>query len=74
MRRPDYRWIILAIGFAILFFNGGSRSALGLMLKPMVDDLEWSRTALSTGATVYMVVSAMAMPFVGRLADRYDLR
>ena len=74
MRRPDYRWIILAIGFVVLFFNGGSRSALGLMLKPMVDDLDWSRSALSLGITVYMVVSALAMPFVGRLADRYDLR
>ena len=29
MRRTDYRWIILATGFAILFFNGGSRSAWG---------------------------------------------
>jgi MFS family permease len=74
MRRPDYRWIILAIGFTILFFNGGSRSALGLMLKPMVDDLEWSRSALSMGITAYMVVSALAMPFVGRLSDRYELR
>ena len=74
MRSPDYRWIILATGFVVLFFNGGSRSALGLMLKPMVDDLEWSRSALSLGITAYMVVSALAMPFVGRLADRYDLR
>ena len=74
MRRTDYRWIILGTGFAILFFNGGSRSTLGLMLKPMVDDLEWSRSALSLGITAYMVVSALAMPFVGRLADRYDLR
>ncbi len=74
MRRPDYRWIILTIGFVVLFFNGGSRSALGLMLKPMADDLDWSRSALSLGITVYMVVSALAMPFVGRLADRYDLR
>ncbi len=74
MRRIDYRWIILGTGFAILFFNGGSRSALGLMLKPMVDDLLWSRSVLSLGATAYMLVSAAAMPFVGRLADRYDLR
>ena len=74
MRRADYRWIILSAGFAILFFNGGSRSALGLMLKPMVDDLGWSRTALSLGITAYMLVSALAMPFVGRLADRHDLR
>ena len=74
MRRPDYRWIILAVGFTVLFFNGGSRSALGLMLKPMVDDLDWTRSTLSLGATAYMLVSALAMPFVGRLADRYDLR
>ena len=74
MRRTDYRWIILATGFAILFFNGGSRSALGLMLKPMGDDLEWSRSALSLGITAYMLISALAMPFVGRLADRFDMR
>ena len=74
MRRTDYRWIILATGFAILFFNGGSRSALGLMLKPMGDDLEWSRSALSLGIAAYMLVSALAMPFVGRLADRFDMR
>ena len=74
MRRTDYHWIILATGFAILFFNGGSRSALGLMLKPMGDDLEWSRSALSLGITAYMLVSALAMPFVGRLADRFDMR
>ena len=74
MRRTDYRWFILATGFAVLFFNGGSRSALGLMLKPMGDDLDWSRSALSLGVTAYMAVSALAMPFAGRLADRYDLR
>ena len=74
MRRIDYRWIILTTGFMILFFNGGSRSALGLMLKPMGDDLDWTRSALSSGITAYMLVSALAMPFVGRLADRYDLR
>ena len=74
MRRIDYRWIILITGFMILFFNGGSRSALGLMLKPMGDDLDWSRSVLSSGITAYMLISALAMPFVGRLADRYDLR
>ena len=74
MRRIDYRWIILGAGFAILFFNGGSRSALGLMLKPMGEDLMWSRSVLSLGVTAYMLISAAAMPFVGRLADRYDLR
>ena len=74
MRGTNYHWVILTAGFAILFFNGGSRSALALMLKPMAEDLGWTRSVLSLGITEYMLVSALAMPFVGRLADRYELR
>ena len=74
MNRIDYRWLILGAGFAILFFSGGSRFAFGLMLKPMSEDLEVSRTTLSVAVTMFMVVSAVAMPFVGRLVDRWSLR
>ena len=74
MRRADYSWLILAAGFAILFFSGGSRFAFGLMLKPMSEDLEVSRSTLSLAVTMFMVVSAVAMPFVGRLVDRWSLR
>ena len=74
MRRIGYGWAALAIGFLVLFFSGGSRHALGLMLKPMSDDLDWSRSTLSLAITCFMLVSAFAMPFAGRLADRYELR
>ena len=74
MRRPDYSWLILGAGFLILFFSGGSRFAFGLMLKPMSEDLEVSRSTLSLAVTMFMVVSAVAMPFVGRLVDRWSLR
>ncbi len=74
MKRPDYSWAILAAGFAILFFSGGSRFAFGLMLKPMSEDLGISRSTLSLAVTMFMVVSAVAMPFVGRLVDRWSLR
>ena len=74
MRRPNYSWLILGAGFVILFFSGGSRFAFGLMLKPMSEDLEVSRSTLSLAVTMFMVVSAVAMPFVGRLVDRWSLR
>ena len=74
MRRPDYSWLILAAGFSILFFSGGSRFAFGLMLKTMSEDLDVSRSTLSLAVTLFMVVSALAMPFVGRLVDRWSLR
>ena len=74
MRRLDYRWIILGAGFTILFFSGGGRFAFGLMLKPMSEELGVSRSTLSLAVTMFMVVSAVAMPFVGRLLDRWSMR
>ena len=74
MRRPHYSWVILATGFSILFFSGGSRFAFGLMLKPMSEDLDVSRSTLSLAVTTFMVVSALALPLVGRLVDRWSLK
>ena len=74
MRAIKYGWVIVATGFVVHFFGGGSRFSFGLMLKPMVDDLEWSRTTVSLLVTCFMLVSALAMPAAGRLADRYSLK
>ncbi len=74
MRRIDYGWVILCAGFAALFVNSGSRMAFGLLLKPMTEDLGWSRSSLSLAATVFFCASALAMPLLGRLVDRRSLR
>ena len=74
MRRIDYTWVILAAGFAALFVNSGSRFAFGLVLKPMTEDLGWSRSELSLAATTFFTVSALAMPVLGRVVDRGSLR
>ena len=74
MRRINYAWVILATGFAVLFFSSGSRFAFGLLLKPMSEDLELSRSALSLAATCFMIVGAVTMPFVGRLVDSFSVR
>ena len=65
---------VLAAGFTVLFFGSGSRFAIGLLLRPMVDDLGWSRSTLSLGVGLFMVVSALCLPVAGRLSDRYSLR
>lgn len=74
MRRINYAWIILATGFTVLFFSSGSRFAFGLLLKPMSEDLELSRSALSLAATCFMIVGAVTMSFVGRLVDSFSAR
>ena len=65
---------VLILAFLLLLFNGGSRFTIGLTLKPMANDLDWSRTTLSLTVTVFMVVSAVVLPFIGRLVDRYNLK
>ena len=65
---------VLAAAFLVLFVSGGSRFAIGLTLKPMADDLGWSRSTLGLTVAVFFVVSASCMFLAGRLADRYSLR
>ena len=48
--------------------------AFGLLLVPMSEDLGWSRSSLSLALTTFLVVSALAMPFVGRIVDRGNIR
>ena len=74
MLRLNYSHVILATGFAILFFSTGTRFAFGLALIPMTEDLGMSRSALSSALTLFMLVSALAMPIVGRLIDRHSIK
>ena len=74
MKRPNPAFFVLAAGFVLLLFNGGSRFIMGLTLGPMTDDLGWSRSTLSLTVTVFLVVSSLALPIAGRLIDRYDAR
>ncbi len=65
---------ILIIGFLVLFVGGGSRFAIGLVLKPMAEELDWTRGVFGAAAAIFLVVSSICMFASGRLADRYSLR
>lgn len=62
--------LILVAGFLTLFVTGGARFAVGLMLKPIVEDLGWLRSDIGLAVALYQVVSAAAMFAAGYLADR----
>ena len=74
LRKVPTSWVILGTGFTVLFFGGGAMFAFGLLLVPMSEDLGWSRSSLTLALTTFMVVSALAMPFVGRIVDGGNLR
>lgn len=66
--------LVIAVGFLVLFVGGGARFAVGLIFKPMVDDLGWTRGELGLAVGLFLVVSAFATFIAGRLADRLDAR
>lgn len=58
----------------MLFVAGGGRFAVGLTLKPIVDELHWDRSDLGLAVALFQVVSAVAMFVFGRMADRSSPR
>jgi len=66
--------LVLAAGFLVLFIAGGSRFAVGLTLRPIVDDLGWDRSDIGLAVAVFQFVSAGATFVAGQLADRTGLR
>ncbi len=62
--------LVLIVGFAVLFLAGGGRFAVGLTLRPIVDELGWGRSELGLAVALFQVVSAAAMFAAGYLADR----
>jgi len=66
--------LVLLCGFVILFIGGGARFAIGLTLKPIVEEFGWTRSALGAAVAVFQIVSAVAMFWAGRLADRKSPR
>ena len=62
--------LVLVAGFLVLFISGGSRFAVGLTLKPIVDNFGWGRSELGLAVALFQVVSAAAMFVAGHLADR----
>ena len=58
----------------VLFIGGGARFAIGLTLKPIVEQFGWGRSELGIAVALFQLVSAVAMLVAGHLADRISPR
>ena len=63
--------VALVCGGIILTLAMGLRHPLGLFLKPMVFDLQWTRETFSIALALQNLIWGVAQPFTGAIADRY---
>lgn len=69
--RLFYGWYVLAASFVILFLNAGARFIIGVMVKPIGAEFDWSRGEITSAIFLNMAVYAVAAVVAGRLYDRY---
>jgi len=76
MRKWDifYGWYVLAAASVCLFFIQGARTVLGVMFKPILNEMLWTRSDISLAVLLNMVIFALSLTLVGRLFDRYGAK
>ena len=66
-----YGWVVVATSIVSGFLASGMTNlVMGVLLKPMTEDLGWSRTVTAGAITGGTVAGGILAPFIGRLADR----
>ncbi len=70
-----YGWLIVGVAFVASILSGAtSQLFMSIMVRPMGDELGWSRTEISGALAVGVVATAVLAPFMGRLTDRHGPR
>lgn len=69
-----YGWLVVAVCFVVIAVASGARFAFGVLLDPLVDAFDASRTAISVTQSVQLLAYAASQPVMGRLIDRHGPR
>ncbi|MFT9846191.1 MFS transporter [Aneurinibacillus sp. REN35] len=69
-----FGWNIVLICSMITLLTVGTRMGIGPFFKPILDDMEMSRTSLSFVVAISMLAYGLGMPLAGKLVDRHGTR
>ena len=70
-----YGWLILPVAGLAIFVSGpGQTYTVSIFVDPIIEEMGWSRTLVSSMYTAGSLSAAASMVIVGRLLDRYGAR
>lgn len=67
-------WTVVGFGFAAVALSYAARALLGLVMPIWEAELGWSKSLISTGGAMALVVMAVAAPVAGDVVDRFGPR
>jgi sugar phosphate permease len=74
-KRPfHFGWIIVGLTFCVLLLAAGIRSAPGVLMVPMENDMGWSATTISTAIAINIVLFGLMGPFAAALMQSMGVR
>ena len=75
MRKPYYGWVIVGVSFLIGFTESGVyQNILSIFMKPMVDELGWSRASVPGAIAFGSFCGGILALAIGPLVDKYGPR
>ena len=69
-----YGYVVIGAAFVIMAIAWGTTRTFGVFLKPMLNELGWSRASISGAFTLAMIVMGLASLLAGRITDRIGPR
>ena len=72
--RQSYGWVVVGAGMLMTCVGMGAMLSLGVFLPPLAAETGWSRTGISTAATLDFLFMGAAALVWGVLSDRYGVR
>jgi MFS family permease len=72
--RLSYGWVVVGVGALMSCVGIGAMFSLAVFLQPMSVETNWSRTGISTAATLDFLCMGVAAFFWGALSDRFGTR
>jgi len=69
-----YGYIVVAAAILIIILDYGSRLAIGVFFKPILNEFDWSRALTSGAVTLSMLGQGMGAIIMGRLNDNLGPR